>query len=82
MNQRTRHRHERLRTRAAPRRTQSRLILYGEPWWDPARRPNRRERTARCLTRLIPTAIWGVAALWCVLVWTGVYVAAGGPVTL
>jgi hypothetical protein len=82
MNQRTGHPPERRRIRATPRRTQSRLILYGEPSWDLERRASRRERTARWLTRLIPTAIWGVAALWCALVWTGVYVAAGGPVTL
>ncbi|MEA2200359.1 MAG: hypothetical protein QOI89_955 [Solirubrobacteraceae bacterium] len=82
MNQRTGHPHERRRIRATPRRTQSRLILYGEPSWDPARRPNRRESRERWLTRLIPTAIWAVAALWCMLVWTGVYVAAGGAVTL
>jgi hypothetical protein len=82
MSPHTRHPHERRRTRATPRRTHSYLILYGEPSRDLARRPNRRARTARSLTRLIPTAIWGVAALWCALVWTGVYLAAGGPVTL
>jgi hypothetical protein len=33
----------------------------------------------RAFERRLRAIVWGAALLWCAMVWTAVYVAAGGP---